>query len=150
MQEINKTEAVNYKALISTGVGILACMIFLIIISVMTLKKSNELVDIGTANLSVAQTNLSAAKANSKVLQPQANTQVDQTIACVCPNCGMSAIPKCFYCGNVMQWDQAKGTFKCNRCQRVGIPNCPTCKIPMQARTPTLGAGTVRNPAFLA
>jgi len=144
MQETNKTETFNFKTLIPVGAGIAACLIFLIIMSVVTLKKSNELVEIGTANLSVAQTYLSVAKANATIAKAnstvpaKANAPVDQTIACVCPNCGISVVPKCFYCGRVMQWDQARGAFRCTPCQRVGIPNCPTCKVPMQARISSL------------
>jgi len=156
MQETNKTEPINNKTIISGGVGIIACLIFLIIISLMTLKKSNELVDIGTTNLSVAQTNLAAAKANSTIAKTnltvpaKANAPVNATVMAVCPNCGISVTPNCFYCGRAMQWDQTRGAFRCTPCQRVGIPNCPTCKIPMQARISNLQGTDASNPAFLA
>lgn len=139
MQEENNTGFSN-KTLIQLGVGILVGVVFLIIISIMILKKSSESVDIVTANLSIAQKTVMDIQKNASIAQKnievvQASPSAPQTTnICICPKCGATGTPSCIYCKMMMQWNPIQSAFRCPNCQRTAMPYCPNCRLPMQLK----------------
>ncbi len=95
------------------GIAVLVCLIVLTAISVMDLRSD-------------MQKMRPVVTPGSKAITAAGTVGLGR-----CPSCNTTGIPQCFYCGNVMNWDNASNMFNCPGCGRAGSPVCPNCLVPM-------------------
>ncbi len=83
------------------GMGILACMVLLTVISFIDFRNDSQ------------------------------HTQTAAFAAAACNGCGTQSIPQCMRCGSVMQWDSSAAMHRCPRCQTTSRVSCPACGMAM-------------------
>ncbi len=109
----------NKKCMLGLGVGVLACLLVLTIVSVLDLRR-----DTGTSTWG-----------------PPGNVSHVQGAA-LCYSCGTRSIPQCLYCGTIMKWDAGLGSHYCPGCRRISHAYCPNCGLAMGH--PAAGRGPVQ------
>ncbi len=98
MRDINLRER---GFLLWIGMGILACLVLLTVISFLDFRTDSQ------------------------------HTPSGAYAAAVCHVCGTQSIPQCLRCGSIMQWDPAQAMHRCPRCQRTSRVSCPSCGLAM-------------------
>ena len=121
---MEETKSINTKYLLVIGLVVVACLVILTLISLLDLRR-----DMTTPTNQQSATILTANPQNISV----------------CPNCGAQGIPRCFYCGSLMNWDNIRGRYSCPQCKRFGPATCPYCRNAMVQRTPQLNQSPRTN-----
>ncbi len=84
------------------GMGILACLLLLTVISFLDFRTDS-----------------------------QNSPSGGEYAAAACHACGTQRIPQCLRCGSIMQWYQTAAMHRCPRCQRTSRVSCPSCGMAM-------------------
>lgn len=135
----NKISSPEYgvNPLFWIGVAVLACLVFLTIITMLDLQRDSA----------------PAVRGNTAAVGMPGNAPVRSTPG-ICPRCRKRGVPQCANCGQLMGWDFLRRIFICPGCRRAGRPFCPRCRVPMVQQTavfqnngPVQAAGFAGAPA---
>ena len=98
MSDINLQEK---GFLLWIGMGILACLVLLTVISFLDFRTDSQHAPSGGSAVAA------------------------------CHMCGTQSIPQCLRCGSIMQWDSSSSMHRCPRCRRTSRVSCPSCGMAM-------------------